>query len=366
MLEFDVWKRFHTRIDQRCHMKETRTTIRDIARQAAVSTSTVSRYLNKAGYVGDEAALRIAKAIEVTGFSPNLAARGLKTQKSPIVLLVVPDICNPFYSQMAKTAQQLVSARGFVLALFDSGGDSDREIAAAQLARQMNASGILFASIDAKQTVVNALLESRLPVIGLNAYGECPFDVVHVHSAGGTYLATRHLISLGHTDIAFAGGQPGTMIARSRLHGFERAMNEAGLPFGQTHIFEMGFSHQDGYKAGCYFSTLIPRPTAVCCANDLVALGVINALNDFGIQVPGDLSVTGMDDIPYGQTANPRLTTVTNDSDAFAREGTRMLFDRIDGKYDGAPRNLEIPNELIVRASTGPMDRSGDTAQMKR
>ncbi len=342
-------------------MKETRMTIRDIARQARVSTSTVSRYLNKAGYVGDEATLRIAKAIEATGFSPNIAARGLKTQKSPIILLVVPDICNPFYSQMAKTAQQLVSERGFVLALFDSSGDSDREIAAAQLARQMYASGILFASIDAKQTVVAALLESMLPVIGLNAYEKCPFDVVHVHSAGGTYLATRHLIGLGHTNIAFAGGQPGTMIARSRLHGYERAMEEAGLRYSQEHVFEMGFSHQDGYKAGCYFSTLSPRPTAICCANDLVALGIISALNDFGIQVPGDISVTGMDDIPYGQTANPRLTTVTNDSSAFAREGTRMLFERIDGEYDGTPRQLEIPNDLIVRASTLRAAQSADT-----
>jgi DNA-binding LacI/PurR family transcriptional regulator len=335
-------------------MKENRTTIRDIARQANVSTTTVSRYLNKAGYVGAEAALRIAKAIEETGFSPNIAARGLKTQKSPIILLVVPDICNPFYSQMAKTAQQLVSERGFVLALFDSGGDSDREIAAVALARQMYASGILFASIDAKQTVVSALLASRLPVIGLNAYEKCPFDVVHVHSDGGTYLAMRHLIDLGHTDIAFAGGQPGTMIARSRLSGFEHAMREAELAFGSERIFEMGFSHHDGYKAGCYFSTLSPRPTAICCANDLIALGMINALNDFGIQVPGDISVTGMDDIPYGQTASPRLTTVSNDSDAFAREGTRMLFERIDGKYEGTPRQFEIPNELIVRASTLP------------
>ncbi|MGI6238435.1 MAG: LacI family DNA-binding transcriptional regulator [Christensenellales bacterium] len=333
-------------------MKDNRITIRDVARQANVSTATVSRYLNKTGYVGADTGLRIAKAIKETNFSPSFVARGLKTQKSPIILLVVPDICNPFYSQMAKTAQQLVSTRGFVLALFDSNGEGDREIAAAQLARQMYASGILFASIDAKQAIIHALLESKLPVVGLNAYDECPFDVVHVHKAGGTYLSTNHLIDLGHQNIAFAGGQPGTMIARSRLQGYERAMREANLAFGEEHIFEMGFSHQDGYKAGCYFSTLSPRPTAICCANDLIALGIISALNEFGMQVPSDVSVTGMDDIPYSQTASPRLTTVTNDSDTFAREGVRMLFERIDGAYEGDPRQYEIPNELILRAST--------------
>lgn len=333
-------------------MKENRITIRDIAKNAGVSTATVSRYTNKAGYVGEEAAKRIEEAIRKSNYQPSIAARGLKTRKSPIVLLVVPDICNPFYSQMAKTAQTLALKSGFALALFDSGGDSDRETEAIELARRMYAGGILFASIDAKQSVVNALLDSALPVVGLNAYEECPFDVVHVHVAGGTYLATRHLIGLGHTDIAFAGGQPGTMIAKSRLRGYKNAMAEAELPFREDYVFEMGFSHQDGYKAGRYFSTLQNKPTAICCANDLVALGVINALNDFDIRVPCDISVTGMDDIPYGQTASPRLTTVTNDSDVFAREGIRMLFERINGKYDGAPRRLEIPNELIVRAST--------------
>ena len=338
-------------------MKNTRLTIRDIARHAQVSTTTVSRYINKAGYVGDEAALRIAEAIEITGYSPSMAARSLKTQSSPIVLLVVPDICNPFYSQMAKTVQQLVSERDFVMALYDSGGNSDLEINAVQLAKQMYAGGILFASIDNKQSVIDSLLASQIPVVGLNSYEACPFDVVHVQVAGGTYLAMRHLIGLGHTKIAFAGGTPGSMIARSRRQGYERAMGEAGLFWQSGDIFEMGFSHEDGYKAGRYFSTLLPRPTAICCANDLIALGIINALNDFGIQVPAEISVTGMDDIPYGRTANPRLTTVTNDSHAFAREATNMLFDRIDGNHTGAPRQLEIPNELIVRASTRDLSR---------
>jgi LacI family transcriptional regulator len=329
-----------------------RTTIKDVAKAAGVSTATVSRHLNQSGYVEDETARRIAQAIEDIDFSPSIAARSLKTQKSRILILVVPDICNPFYSQMARKVQQLAMERDYVMALFNSKGNSDEEMAAIRTAVQMYAGGILFATIDVRQNVIKMIMNSGIPTVGLNAYEKCEFDTVHVHKNGGTYLAMRHLLSLGHTDIAFAGGSLGTAIAQSRLGGYEHAMGEAGLCIREENIFEMGFSQEDGYKAGRYLSTLHPLPTAICCANDLIALGVINALSDRGIDVPRQISITGMDNIQYARTSNPKLTTVTNDSEAFAKAGVTMLFERIDGQYDGAPRMVEIPHELIVRDST--------------
>ena len=334
------------------HFQGERVTIREIARRAGISVSTVSRYLNQSGYVEQETAKRIAEAIEKTNYTPSIAARSLKTRKSQIVLLVVPDICNPFYSGIAKTVQQLVRERGYVMALYDS-DESEQELPSVGIAKQMYAAGILMGSIDIKPEVIKALVRSNIPVVGLNAYQAYPFDTVHVQGSDGSYLATQHLIQLGHRHIGFAGGTPGSMIANSRRDGYRRAMKEANLDMDPQDIIEKGFSQNDGYEMGQYFMKLNTLPTAICCANDQIALGLLSVLHEQGIPIPERVSVTGMDDIPYAQISNPSLTSVTNDPVAFSYEGVKMLFDRINGNEPRTPRNVAIPHQLVVRNSTG-------------
>ncbi|MDR2504487.1 MAG: LacI family transcriptional regulator [Oscillospiraceae bacterium] len=326
-------------------------TIRDIARNVGVSVSTVSRHINNSGYVDRDTAVRIADSIRVLNYEPSLAAQGLKTQKSKIILLVVPDICNPFYSTIAKTTQRIVSEKGYALALYDS-EDSRSEPAAVKLAQQMYASGVLMGSIDIKPETVGALIRASIPVVALNVYHQYPFDAVHVQGSEGSYIATRHLISGGHKRIGFAGGEPGSMIGRSRREGYERAMAEAGLIPLSENIIERGFAQSDGIIMGEYFASLPNRPTAICCANDLIALGLLSALHEHKIAVPEEVSVVGMDDIPYACISSPSLSSVTNDGACFAQEGMRMLFERIEGTYEGAPRSVSISHQLIVRGST--------------
>lgn len=327
-----------------------RVTIRDVAKEAGVSTSTVSRYLNHAGNVDQNTAARIAMAMEKLRYVPSIAAQSLRMRASRIILLVVPDICNPFYSQMARTVQGLLGDKGYVMALYDS-NESVHELESIRVARQMYASGILLGSIDIKKAVIDELRSANIPTVGLNAYQEYPFDTVHVHGSEGSYLAVRHLIALGHRHIGFAGGTPHSMIANSRREGFERAMHEAGVPIEPRNVIEIGFSQSDGYVAGRYFAKLETLPTAICCANDQVALGLLAAMQERGVRIPEQVSVTGMDDIPYARISNPSLTSVTNDSVAFAREGVRMLFERIEGVVTSGPRDVVIRHELIVRSS---------------
>lgn len=329
-----------------------RSTIREVAKEAGTSISTVSRYLNHSGYVEQKTAGAIRMAVEKLQYVPSIAAQSLRSRASRIVLLVVPDICNPFYSQMARTVQRLLRDRGYMMALYDS-NESMQELDAVKIAKRMYASGILMASIDIKQEIINELQFSGIPVVGINAYQEYPFDTVHVHGSEGTYLAVRHLIALGHRNIGFAGGTPNSMIGLSRREGFERAMKEAEIMIDQQNVVEIGFSQSDGYVAGRYFSHLDKLPTAICCANDQVALGLLSAMHEKGICIPEQISVTGMDDIPYASISNPSLTSVTNDSVAFAQEGVRMLFERIEGIAVGKPRDVVIRHELIVRASVG-------------
>ncbi len=327
-----------------------RITIREVAREANVSISTVSRYLSRSGCVDKNTADRIAVAVRKLHYVPSIAAQSLRSRASKIVLLVVPDICNPFYSQIAKTVQSLLDEKDYVMTLYDS-NESLQEQASIKIAQQMYASGVLLASIDIKEATIKQLIASNIPVVGLNAYQEYPFDTVHVHGSEGTYLAVKHLIMLGHMCIGFAGGTPHSMIERSRKEGYQRAMGEAKLTIGPKWILEKGFSQSDGYELGRYFSKLTPMPTAVCCANDQIALGLLAAMQERGVHIPEQVSVTGMDDIPYSRISNPSLTSVTNDSVSFAREGVKMLFERIEGTVTGPPRDVIVRHELILRAS---------------
>lgn len=330
----------------------TRVTIKDVAGAAGVSTATVSRYLNSSGYVNDTTSMHIQEAIRSTGYMPSLMARGLKTRRTHILLLVVPDICNPFYSRMAQTVQEMALKSGYFILLADSKGDYDKEIATLDIATQMSVEGVLYATINRNSEACRILAEGRYSVVGINAFAaDMPFDVVVVHNRGGTNLAVEYLVGMGHRHIAFAGGTPESIIADSRKNGYLHAMRKTGLEVGNHSIIESGFSQEDGYEAGRRFAAMKPLPTAICCANDLIALGVIHALNDAGLRVPEDISITGMDDIPYAQISNPRLTTVSNDSVLFARHAFRMLMERINKEEKGLPRRVEIPNELLVRDS---------------
>lgn len=328
-----------------------RATIRDIAHSAGVSTATVSRYINKTGLVDENTALRIQDVITKLDYKPNLMAQSLKTRKSKNILLIIPDINNPFYAEMAQAIQVRAKKDNYTIALYHTSGEYVEEIKAIHAAVQMNVSGIVMASVDVQERVVQELSKLDIPVIGVNAYEKCPFDTVHGIRTLGTYLAAKHLIENGHRRIAFAGGSKRTTIGRSRQDGYFKALSEFGLKTDESLIFEMGFSVNSGYKAGRYFSTVEPLPTAICCANDMVAMGVMNSLRDMGISVPNDVSITGMDDIPYAVLMTPRLTTVTNDSSTVADAALRMLFERIHGEYTGLPREVLIERKLIVRES---------------
>ncbi|MDD3334955.1 MAG: LacI family DNA-binding transcriptional regulator [Eubacteriales bacterium] len=330
-----------------------RTTIRDVAREAGISISTVSRYFNHPEALDEKTLQQVASAIKKTGYIPSLAAQSLKNQQSRMLLLYVPDISNPFYSKLTKELQRLAEESGYAVVTSDTDESFTRELSALSMARVIYASGVLAASVSPSQEVVKALSTLGIPVVGLNAYpSNEAFDVVRVHSQGGTNLAVKHLISLGHREIAFAGGKPGTFIAQSRRDGYLCEMKQAGLPVNDHLMMEAGFTQADGFHAGAYFAKQNQMPTAICCANDLIAFGVLSALHDLGIRVPQVVSVTGMDDTMYASISSPRLTTVKNDPLLFARAGFRLLMERITGSYTGMPRTVEIPNELIIREST--------------
>ena len=328
-----------------------RVTIREVAKAAGVSRSTVSRYFNNNGYLSADARLRIEEAIRRVGYEPNMVARGLKSGTSSIIVLTVPDIGNPYYAQMAKTAQALCNQHGYVLVLMDSNNREDYEDEMIRLARRVCAAGILNASID----TCGHIPPCGIPMTCMCAYEKPTFyDEVTVSKAGGICLAVRYLASLGHSRIGFIGGQRESGIEKGRLGSYLNQMELEGLPVIPELIVERGFAREDGYEAAMALMKVPRRPTAICCANDLLAFGVMSALNDLGVEIPAEVSVTGMDNLPYAPLLRPKLTTVSNDSVAFVTEAFGMLIERIEERCTGPGRCVEIPNRLIVRESACP------------
>ena len=327
-------------------------TVKDIARETGLSVATVSRVINKNGYYDKATAEKVEKAIVDLDYHPNRAAKNLKSSKTKNLLLIVPDIENPFYAKMVTEIQKRIRIEDYTLTMYNTSENLKEELRAIQLGREILADGIIFASVSSHDTVLEELRKFNKPVVMINSYDKCPFDSVHGKRNYGTYLSTKYLIEQGHTRIGFAGGTKDTVIAESRARGYLNALKEAGMESTEELMFEMGFSSEAGRKAGRYFSTLDPMPTAICCANDLIALGVINALERLGVKVPEQISVTGMDDLVYADICNPGLTSVTNDSTEFAQKAMDALFDRLKGLYDGEAREYVIGRKLIVRGST--------------
>ena len=324
-------------------------TMNDIASEAGVSVATVSRYINHLN-VSEKRAKRVEDAIKKFNFKPNLAAKGLKTSRSKQIMLVVPDIKNPYYSSMYNVVQDLVNKKGYVAILYNTNESVDNEKKAINLIHQLNCDGVVFCSTTDNKEIVEKLIELDRPIISSTSFESGYFDTVHGKISGyGVYLGTSYLIKNGHKKIAYAGGNEDSIYNKRRYSGFLRAINENNLKFNNNYYHSSPFSIEGGIESAKYFMSLKEKPTAIACANDMIAIGVIKELNEKGINVPDDVSVVGMDNIELSSLIKPALTTVTNDSAEFATKAIELLFDRINGNYSGPSREMICSRELIIR-----------------
>lgn len=329
-----------------------RPTIKDVSLAAGVSVATVSRFLNSSGYVDDSTKKLIQRAVEDTNYRVNKNAKFLKTQRSNQIMLLVPDIGNPYYAEMFKSLQKLAAQRDYSVLLYDSNADPRLELSGLDLMDEVGADGLIYCSIETDDKVFKRLKELQKPIVVAQHYNDFCFDTLHSIGGRGIYLAARHLIELGHQKIAYVGGPESSAINRRRKAGLVMALEEEGLSLARDFCFEMDFTMDAGYKAGMYISSLAELPTAICAANDVIAMGVMQALMERGLRVPADISLTGEDNIGFARISRPGLTTINNSGSEFSLRAMELLFGRITGEYDGPPRDVICPRELIVREST--------------
>ena len=322
----------------------------DIAREAGVSVATVSRFINNETAVSSEKAERIKKVIQEFRYKPNLYARGLKTNRAMQIMLIVPDIKNPYYARLYDVLQSIAHKEKYVVILFNTNEDEANEFKAIELLDELNCDGVIFCSTSDNPEIIEKLKELNKPVVSSSSFEYRYFDTVHGIKPGqGVYIGTKCLLENGHRTIGFAGGNPNSILNDRRYSGYKRALGEYGIQVDPQYCFSHSFTLEGGYQAGEYFAKYLQHLSAVVCANDMIAIGLMQYFDKTGIRVPADVSIVGMDNIAMSEVVRPALTTVTNNSEEFAEKAAQLLFDRVLRGYEGEARELFCGRTLVER-----------------
>lgn len=323
----------------------------DVARAAGVSQATVSRVLNDDGRVLPATRERVLAAIDRLGYRPNAIARGLVTSSTGLVGVVVGALTNPFYPALLEAIAARLAERGMKMVLHQGAGSEDEAV---RPLLEQRVDGIVLTSSSTGSSIALELARRRVPVVLVNRTADgraC--DSVSGENAGGGALAAEHLLELGHRRIALIAGSPHASTARERAAGFRAALRRAGVPLPRELVAAGDFRFEPAYAAARGMLALDRPPSAIFCANDLMAFAALSAARRAGIAVPDRLSIVGFDALPMSGWEAFQLTTVRQPLPEMAREAVGLLAARIADPERPAQR-LVLPSSLLVRATTGP------------
>lgn len=344
--------------------KKNKVTIADVARLAEVSMSSVSNVLNgRSGKMRESTKQRIEEAIAKLGYTPNLAARQLKTGSSSIIGLIVPTVANPFFGNFARLVEEVALSHGYQVLLGNSDRDPERERKYAEELWGYGVRGIIFGSSLTRINHIEPIIKKGMHVVAFDRKvqegDKVVIDHVGVDNVQAMRLITKHLISLGHRRIGFISGRIKTVSRLARFEGYRTTMEETGLPFDKNLIWEGPVSNygdtgmvQLGRQGAHTLLSEATRPTAVIALNDMVALGIYAGARDLGLKIPEDLSVTGFDDITLAEVAEPPLTTIQQPAEEIARHAVDRLVHRLREGSELEPEHVTLSPKLLVRAST--------------
>lgn len=335
------------------------TTIKDIAKLARVSHTTVSRALHHSPLISPGTTERIQEIASELGYNPSVAARSLKTNRSQALGVIVSHISDPYFSEILQGIDDVAQEYGYSLFIASAQHDPKRENAIVQTMREHRVDGVILCSPHFTSEQSQQLHSYNIPIVAINnqSSDEYRFAIYH-DDVDGSKQASLHLISLGHTRIAYLGDSTSGRTTQERLVGFRQAMKEAGLPVQQEYVHQVpGNSAIQGLEGSEYFLGLPVRPTAVICYNDMLAVGVLMGIQQAGLNVPEDISVTGFDNILYSNYTHPPLTTIDQPKRFLGAEAARMMLDQLKSFTKipaGENRVRRLKGMLLIRQSTAP------------
>ena len=332
-----------------------RATLRDVARIAGVHPGTVSRALNPEteALVRDETVRRVRQVATELGYRPNPLARGLKTNRSYTVGVIVPDIQNPLFPPIIRGIDDRLGEAGYTPLIANTDNDPARERVDFEAMRARQVDGIVTATARVEHELLDEVAGSGIPLVLVNRRvqdGTLPSATADDHA--GARLAVEHLVELGHTRIAHLAGPQDVSTGRQRFEGFAEAMRNAGLDPGPVREGR-AFTEPEGARLCAELLDGGERITGIVAGNDLMALGCYDVFADRGIACPVDVSVVGFNDMPFADRFHPPLTTIAIPHYEIGVAAADLLLERLQGNGDG-PAEVVLPAHLIARGSTGP------------
>jgi len=327
-------------------------TIYDVAKAAGVSIATVSQVVNNTGNMRDSTRQRVLKVIEELEYHPNVMATALTGKETKTIGLIVPDISNPFFSNMAKSIEDYAHEKEMSVIICSTNYDRDKEHKYIKLLKQKRVDGFIIASTFKDQSLFEKLIKKKKPLV-LLSIDDPSIEVskVSIDDFQGGFLATNHLIEKGHRNIAIVAEE--AYSSRKRIYGYREAHEQANITLKEKNILHTTATIENGKRI---FRKLIgrgeaERPTAIFASNDLLAIGIIHEATQHQIHIPEDISVVGFDNTILASTSVPGLTSVAQPMEDMGRKSVEVLINQIENDDASNERFLYNP-ELIIRETT--------------
>ena len=328
-------------------------TVKEVARQAGVSTATVSRVLSGAVQVTEDLRERVLSAAAALNYHPNRAARNLRVGFNRSVGILIPDIENPFYTSLVRGVEQVLQAGGYSLLLANYNESSEQEKTYLSQMQAEGVAGLLFSASREPGAAYADLARAGIPAVAVSRKLANPsIDQVTVDNEGGAYSAVKHLLELGHLRIGLINGPQALSTSQERYDGYHAALRESAIKPVKQLVQHCDFRQTGGYLGMQKLLSLNTAPTAVFVASNLMTLGALQAIHEAGLDIPGQIALVGFDEMPWAVSLRPPLTTVAQPINEVGQTAARLLLERIQN-FQLPRREVLLKTELIVRSSCG-------------
>jgi len=332
-------------------------TIKDVALHAQVSVATVSHVVNGTRFVSEATRLRVQQAIEELRYVPSALARSLKSNRTHTVGMMIPNNSNPYFAEIIRGIEDTCYGAGFNVILCNSDDDPLKQSTYVRLLSEKQVDGLIVLSSGSDVDLLDTLRKATMPQVLVDReIDDLAADLVEVNHEAGGFLATQHLLQLGHRRIACIAGPQTLSSARQRVQGYQRALHEAGLAADDKLLRYGDFTSAGGHAAMTALlgvASPTDRPSAVFASNDLMAIGAICAAAAEGLSIPRDLSVIGFDDIALAAFSNPPLSSIVQPKHQTGELAAKLLLQRI-AQPDRELQRAILQPSLVIRQSTGP------------
>lgn len=334
-------------------------TIKDIARRLKVSATTVSNALNNKPGVGKAARKNILKLAKEMGYQPNYFAKGLVSRQSYAIGLVITNIADPFYPELAQGVQEQANASGYSMMLFNTNHSIENEKHIIEMLGSKGVDGVILSTVQQDDPNIDTLYDLDIPFVLVNRLILNPkksyrIDSVTLDNYGGSYKAASHLCRLGHTKISIIAGDMDSSTAIMRTRGAADAFAEYGIAIPPEWIVECGYTMKSAYDATCRILSRKDKPTAFLAQDDNMALGVREAAFESGYKIPEDIALVGFNDTSFSSLTGIELTTVRQDLYAMGMASAEMLINKLQNmNRTGISNNIVMETELVIRKSCG-------------